>query len=182
MMSLGYGLRRVSSNPRKSAFVAFVALIGAAIICDAHSSLRDVRQGCCGQDAPASVNQTRRRDSDGGVLAECWAVPKTRIDVNLCIQEKMVEAERNYIQTAARLAAKLAELDTITGGRYGALAAFRESQQKFQQYRDANCKSYAAEMASGTGADDVREACLVDMTRARVTEMEKRLDSVRQLL
>jgi len=162
--------------------VAFVALIWAAIISDTQLSLCDVRQGYCGPNAPASVKQIRRRDSDSGALAECWAASKTRIDVNLCLQEKMVEAELNYKQTAARLAAKLTELDTITGGRYGALAAFRESQQKFQQYRDANCKSYAAEMASGTGADDVREACLVDMTRARVTEMEKRLDSVRQLL
>ena len=182
MMYSSCGLRGVTSNLRKSALVAFVALIEAAIICDAHPSLRDVWQGCCGQDAPASVKQTRRRDSDGGALAECRAASKARIDVNPCIQEKLAQAERNYKQTAARLAAKLAELDAITGGRYGALAAFREAQRKFQQYRDANGKSYAAETASGTGADDVREACLVDMTRARVIEMEKRLDPASQLL
>jgi uncharacterized protein YecT (DUF1311 family) len=76
----------------------------------------------------------------------------------------------------------LAELDILTGGQYGALAAFREAQQKFRQYKDANGKSYAAEMASGTGAGDVYEACLVDMTRARVTGIEKRLDPVRELL
>ncbi|MBV8056245.1 MAG: DUF1311 domain-containing protein [Deltaproteobacteria bacterium] len=63
--------------------------------------------------------------------------------------------------------------------RFGCL---REAQQKFRQYQDANCKSYAAEMASGTGAGDIREACLVDMTRARVIEMEKRLDPASQLL
>ena len=128
------------------------------------------------------MKQTRRRDSDSGALAECWAASKARIDVNPCLQEKFAEAESNYKQTAARLAAKLAELDIITGGRYGALAAFYDAQQKFQQYKLANCRSYAAEMTSGTGADDVRKACLVDMTRARVTEMEKRLDPVRQLL
>jgi hypothetical protein len=101
MMSSGYGLRRVSSNPRKSALVAFATLIGAAIICDAHLSLCDVRQDCCGHDAPASVRQTRRRDSDGGALAECWAASKARIDVNPCLQKKLADAERNYKQTAA---------------------------------------------------------------------------------
>jgi hypothetical protein len=126
-----YSLRRVSSNLRKSAIVASVALIGAAIICDAELSLCDARQGGCGLDAPASVKQIMRRDSDAGALAECWAASKARIDIILCLQEKLAEAERNYKRTAAMLAAKLAELDTITGGRYRALATFREAQQNF---------------------------------------------------
>ncbi|MBV8361078.1 MAG: DUF1311 domain-containing protein [Deltaproteobacteria bacterium] len=139
--------------------VAFAALIGAATICDAHLSLCGVRQSCCRQDASASAKQSRRRDSDGA-LVECWTRSKARIDVNPCLQEKLAEAERNYKQAAARLAVKLAELDIITGGRFGALATSREAQQKFQQYKDANCKSYAVEMTSGTGAEDVHEACL----------------------
>jgi uncharacterized protein YecT (DUF1311 family) len=162
--------------------MVFAAAIGAAIICDAHPSLHDVQQDRFGHDAPASAKQSKRRDSYGGALAECWATSKARIDVNSCLQEKLAKAQRDYEKIAVKLAAKLAELDVVTGGRYGALAAFREAQQKFQQYRDANCKSYAAEMASGTGAGDVREACVVDMTRARVIEMEKHLDPASQLL
>jgi uncharacterized protein YecT (DUF1311 family) len=156
--------------------------MGAAILCDVHPSLPDVQQSRSGHDAPASVlEQTERRDPYGGALNECWATAKARIDITPCLRKKLVDAERDYEKTAARLAAKLAQLDAITGGRYGAASAFREAQQKFQQYKDANCRSYAAEMASGTGAGDVREACFVDMTRARVKEMEKHLDPGRQL-
>jgi len=177
MMSFGYDLRRVTRNLRKSALVVVAAAIGATIICDAHPSLRNVQQGCFILDAPAfALEHTEGCDSSGGVLAECWATSKARIDLNPCLQEKLAEAERDYKKTAARLGAKLAKLDAVTGGRYGALAAFRKAQQRFGQYQDANCKSYAAEMASGTGAGDIREACLVDMTRARIIEMEKRLD------
>jgi hypothetical protein len=82
-------------------------------------------------------------------------------------------------RASARLAARLDKLDAITGDRYEALTTFVEAQLKFQQYKDANYKFYAVEMASGTGADDVREACLVDMTRARVVESEKRLSPER---
>jgi uncharacterized protein YecT (DUF1311 family) len=91
----------------------------------------------------------------------------------------LAEAERLYKETTERMASNLAELDRVTGGRYRALITFREAQRNFELYREANCKYYAAEMASGTGAGDVREACLLDMTRARITEIEMLLHPVR---
>ena len=95
MIYSGCGLRGVTSNLRKSAFMVFAAAIGAAIICDAHPCLHDVQQDCFGHDTPASAKQPKRRDSYGGALAECWATSKARIDVNPCLQEKLAEAERD---------------------------------------------------------------------------------------
>jgi hypothetical protein len=111
MMYSGCGLRGVTS---KSAFIVFAAAIGAAIICDAHPSLHDVQQDRFGHDALASATQPERRDSYGGARAECWARSKARIDVYPCLQEKLAETERDYEKIAARLAAKLAELDAVT--------------------------------------------------------------------
>jgi hypothetical protein len=114
-MSSGYGLRRVTSHPRKSALVVLVAATGAAIMCDVHPSLPDVQQGRSGHDAPASVlEQTERRDSYGGALNECWATAKARIDITPCLRKKLADAERDYEKTATRLAAKLTQLDAIT--------------------------------------------------------------------
>jgi uncharacterized protein YecT (DUF1311 family) len=161
----------------KSAVVILIAVIGVASFSNALPSLRNFQQRRSGPNTPTfMLAQTEQRSSYGGALDECWEISKARIDLKPCLRAKLAEAQRDYEKIISQLAAKLAQLDAITESRYRVLAAFREAQETFQQYKDANCKFYTAEMTSGTGAGDVREACLVDMTQARITEMEKHMD------
>jgi uncharacterized protein len=98
-----------------------------------------------------------------GTLGECRRETRDAGAVGLCLDRKLAEA------TAAFGDAEAAMLQRLTG-RDDVAAAFRESQEAFLRFRDGTCRWRSA--LGGHDEADVRQACLVDFTRARTAEIE----------
>jgi len=51
------------------------------------------------------------------------------------------------------------------------LAAYRKANDEWREYRDAECPRRREAAAKGTSPDDVRAACMVELTRRRALDM-----------
>lgn len=96
---------------------ALVATLAFAVICVAHSTVRDLKAGCFGPDTSVvAPEQTNGRELHGSALDEHWAAAMSRIAVGQCLRKKLVEAERGY-EATARLAARLDNYNAGAGSR-----------------------------------------------------------------
>jgi len=98
-----------------------------------------------------------------GALGECRRESRDAEGIGLCLDRKLAAA------TAAFGDAEAAMLDRLAS-REDAAAAFRESQDAFIRFRDGTCRWRSA--LDPSASPDVRQACLVDFTRARTAEIE----------
>jgi len=110
-----------------------------------------------------------------GAMAECWAESSNRMEVRPCLAAKQKVADAALTEATSRMENKARELDAITTADHDVKQRFLSAQKAFFQYINANCRWHAVMFASGTGAGDTYQACLVDLRRVRTAEIRKAL-------
>lgn len=110
--------------------------------------------------APA---REERHGEGRGVMAECRRETSDAASVGLCLDRKLAAATAAFGDAEAAMLQRLA-------GRPEVAASFRESQEAFLRFRDGTCRWRSA--LDGYDEPDLRQACLVDFTRARTAEIE----------
>jgi uncharacterized protein len=103
------------------------------------------------------------RGETRGALGECRHEEHDAVSIGLCLDRKLAAATAAFGDAEAAMLQRLA-------GRADVAAAFRESQDAFVRFRDGTCRWRSA--LDGVDEPDVRQACLVDFTRARTAEIE----------
>ncbi len=97
------------------------------------------------------------------------------MEVGPCLAAKQKVADAALTEATSRMENKAHELDAITTADHDVKQRFLSAQKTFFQYIDANCRWHAAMLASGSGAGDAYQACLVDLRRVRTAEIRKAL-------
>jgi uncharacterized protein YecT (DUF1311 family) len=105
-----------------------------------------------------------------GALEECMTKPD-HAAVTRCLTDADRAAQDALVKAEGDIAKRAREIDTATG-RSGAAAAFAKSMRAFSDYRRAQCDYVRAMYAGGNGADQGQLACMVDMTRRRVRDLQ----------
>jgi uncharacterized protein YecT (DUF1311 family) len=118
--------------------------------------------------APATVRADR-----GKAMEECRAAAKTRADLRKCLEHKAAQAQKVLDRTALSVRSEMQALDQHASVKIDAEQRFEAAQEAFVQYRDAQCKWRAA--AAGNILGTVYQACMADVTSARVAQLEQAL-------
>jgi uncharacterized protein YecT (DUF1311 family) len=103
------------------------------------------------------------RPEERGALGECRREASDAAAVGLCLDRKLAAATAAFGDAEAAMLQRLASRAEVAG-------AFRESQEAFLRFRDGTCRWRSA--LDGHDEPDLRQACLVDFTRARTAEIE----------
>jgi len=120
-----------------------------------------------GAPALAEAPPAEPRPGAVGAWAECHAGDAAGAD-GLCLDRLLAAATAAFGDAEAATLKRLAGADG-TPPNAAAAEAFRASQDAFLRFRDATCRWRGAAAAHGT--ESVRQACLVDYTRARTAEI-----------
>lgn len=88
-----------------------------------------------------------------------------------CLVDADRDAQEQLNKVEGDLARKARDLDTATG-RPVAAPALARSMREFGNYRKAQCEFVRAMYPTGTRGDQAQAACMVDMTRRRVRDLQ----------
>jgi uncharacterized protein len=116
---------------------------------------------------PAEAPPGEPRSGAAGAWAVCHTGGEDAAD-GLCLDRLLAAATTAFGDAEAAMLKRLAGADG-TPPNAAAAEAFRASQDAFLRFRDATCRWRGAAAAHGT--ESVRQACLVDYTRARTAEI-----------
>ena len=105
-----------------------------------------------------------------GALDEC-NIRGDHATVTRCLVDADRDAQDQLNRVEGESARKARDLDTATG-RPLAAPALARSMREFANYRKAQCEFVRAMYASGSGAEQAQVACMVDMTRRRVRDLQ----------
>lgn len=105
---------------------------------------------------------------------ECSVNAGSQVETGQCLQEtaKAAEAALAIILDISRDAAR--ELDSITE-RDVALPALNTSQTEWEAYRDAQCLYAGSLFGGGSGTGIEIQSCQIEMTRARMRDLQAML-------
>jgi uncharacterized protein YecT (DUF1311 family) len=120
--------------------------------------------------AALSVTLAFAAGASAGALEECMG-KSDHAATTRCLTDAERAAQDQLVKIEGDIARKAREIDTATG-RGGAAAAFGRSMREFSEYRKAQCDFVRAMYASGSGADQGQLACMVDMTRRRIRDLQ----------
>ena len=112
---------------------------------------------------------TPRRDAPA--LAQCGRNAAAREELGACLDHLLQTAERDLTQTYALRFQEARQRDAAQKNEE-AVAAFRKAADAWRGYRDAECARRTAAFGGGSGGADALKACIVEMTRRRVLELQ----------
>jgi uncharacterized protein YecT (DUF1311 family) len=134
----------------------------------AHANPPAVQTASAVAGAPVLARSKRAKAMD-----ECRAAAKNRADLRTCLQQKAAQAQQALDRAAPKVESAMQALDKVASAKIQAAQSFRSAEDAFVNYREAQCRWRAASAGSVTG--DVYQACLTDLTRERVAQLEKTL-------
>ena len=98
-------------------------------------------------------------------LSQCGRSPSLRGKEHDCLEMLLLTAEQDLSQVYAyRFQEANARGET-------SLAAYRKANDEWREYRDAECARRREAAPPGASPDDVRAACMVELTRRRALDM-----------
>jgi len=98
-------------------------------------------------------------------LAQCGRSQSLRGKEQACLELLLQTAEQDLSQVYAYRFQEANERGEKS------LAAYRKANDEWREYRDAECARRREAAAKGTSPDDVRAACMVELTRRRALDM-----------
>lgn len=98
-----------------------------------------------------------------GALGECRRESAEAMAVGLCLDRKLAAASAAVGDAEAAMLHRLEDRTAVAD-------AFRASQEAFLRFRDETCRWRSG--LGGRDDADLRQACLVDFTRARTDEIQ----------
>lgn len=109
---------------------------------------------------------TPRRDAP--VLAQCKRSASGGGDLGVCLDVLLQSTEFELTQAYAQRLQEARESD-VAQKNENATGAFRRAADAWRGYREAECARRAAD--AGSGGDEVRKACMVELTRRRALDL-----------
>lgn len=102
---------------------------------------------------------------------ECSVTSGSQVEISNCLTE-VAEAAAAALEVMYDIATKnAAELDSITE-RDVAVPALSAAQDAWRAYRDAQCDYAGSLFGGGSGSGIEVQSCRIELTRARVKELE----------
>lgn len=108
---------------------------------------------------------------DASTLDHCYALigAKPRTELANCLQEQQQNAEKELEQQLEKTRRELEE--TGSSAIKTAIQSLEKSQQAFLQFREAECKRIGDAALGGSGAGDMQQACITDLTHWRIRQL-----------
>ena len=103
-------------------------------------------------------------------IAQCTRDEGLRRNPRKCLESLLVVAEIDLTQTYALHFQDARERDDKAGNE-NAVAIFRQANDEWKQYRDAECTRRRGHAPKDVAADDYQLACTVELTRRRALDM-----------
>ena len=105
-----------------------------------------------------------------GALEECH-IRGDHAAVTRCLVEADKEVQAALLKAEGDAGKRARDIDTATG-RSSASPALAKTMRTFADYRKTQCDFVRALYASGNGAEQAQIACMIDLTRRRVRELQ----------
>jgi uncharacterized protein YecT (DUF1311 family) len=105
-------------------------------------------------------------------LAQCTRSEALRAGPRRCLEDLLQVEERELSQLYAARLFEARERDAADGGAQ-AYAAYSHANKAWLEYRNAECARRSVNAAAGQDPNDVRLACLVELSRLRAAEMRR---------
>ena len=107
----------------------------------------------------------------GSAQDDCHAEAADRAATAPCLQLELDRVDATLNVAAEDMRARMREMDTVTRANTSAEKRFARSQEAFFKFRQASCEWRAAAVTAD-GADRAFLACMMDLARTRVAEIE----------
>ena len=117
-----------------------------------------------------------RGDANGieALIAQCHDLSPTDDELEQCLENKNVAAQKKLAAAAARMTAEMRALDQVGSAKIGATRGFNAAQQAFAQYREAECRWRGA-AAKNSRSANIYQACMASLTRRRTAQIDETL-------
>ncbi|WP_439271144.1 UmoC family flagellar biogenesis regulator [Pseudochrobactrum sp. HB0163] len=108
-----------------------------------------------------------------GALDHCYTIigSKPRTELQGCLQEQQKIADEK-LKTQFEKTRRAIE-ETGSSSVKTAIRSLKKSQKAFLRFRDAECKRIGDAALGGSGAGDMQQGCMIDLTNWRIHQLAK---------